>query len=290
MTLSYGRDLSGARLALAPAPRASMSAGKADSRNPHASMGGTSGAASRRGRRRQRRPELGSPARRSASTTGRNDIARPPRFQGATGRGGWRRPGPPAGARLPPRPPFEVRPIPGHRRAQARLRRSRQICSRGHQLRAAEQAAHLLLEIGHSGLQDPPPGDEHHIGSSVDLGGERSPGLPKNAPGPVALDRAAHPPAGHERRCQLLRPRPHVQYHPASGMPPAPVQRASHSPTGQGATTSRCRHPSDPWGGVAQADSRVRPLERRRARMARPARVRIRTRNPCRFLRRRVLG
>jgi hypothetical protein len=32
-----------------------------------------------------------------------------------------------------------------------------------------------------------------------------------------------------------------------------------------------------------QAESRLRPLDRRRARMARPARVRMRTRNPCRF-------
>jgi hypothetical protein len=39
-----------------------------------------------------------------------------------------------------------------------------------------------------------------------------------------------------------------------------------------------------------QADSRARPLARRFFRIARPPRVRIRARNPCFRLRRRVLG
>jgi hypothetical protein len=43
-------------------------------------------------------------------------------------------------------------------------------------------------------------------------------------------------------------------------------------------------------GAVDQAESLVRPFERRRAMMARPARVRIRARNPCVFDRRRLFG
>ena len=39
-----------------------------------------------------------------------------------------------------------------------------------------------------------------------------------------------------------------------------------------------------------QADSRVRPLARRAFRMARPARVDMRCRKPCRLDRRRTLG
>src|SRR5205807_4927810 len=41
---------------------------------------------------------------------------------------------------------------------------------------------------------------------------------------------------------------------------------------------------------TSQAESRDRPFARLLARITRPARVRIRTRNPCRFFRRRVFG
>jgi hypothetical protein len=41
---------------------------------------------------------------------------------------------------------------------------------------------------------------------------------------------------------------------------------------------------------AAQADNSLRPLRRRAEMMARPARVRIRNRNPCVFARRRLFG
>jgi hypothetical protein len=41
---------------------------------------------------------------------------------------------------------------------------------------------------------------------------------------------------------------------------------------------------------VLYAERRFRPLARRRLRMARPARVDMRARNPCRRFRRRTLG
>ena len=52
-------------------------------------------------------------------------------------------------------------------------------------------------------------------------------------------------------------------------------------------STMRCARGST---GVSQADSLARPLRRRAARMARPARVDMRRRKPCVFERRRLLG
>src|SRR3954452_16478749 len=57
---------------------------------------------------------------------------------------------------------------------------------------------------------------------------------------------------------------------------------------------TRCGHACVPRPAARrpadQADSRARPLRRRPARMARPARVRIRSRNPWVFARRRLFG
>jgi hypothetical protein len=48
--------------------------------------------------------------------------------------------------------------------------------------------------------------------------------------------------------------------------------------------------PADVAGAHRQADRVVRPLERRRAMIARPARVRMRLRKPCFLARRRLFG
>jgi hypothetical protein len=56
------------------------------------------------------------------------------------------------------------------------------------------------------------------------------------------------------------------------------------------ATKSARRRSRAPAGSTAQAERRVRPLERRAARMARPARVRIRRRKPWVLARRRLFG
>ena len=53
------------------------------------------------------------------------------------------------------------------------------------------------------------------------------------------------------------------------------------------AQSSNARALADP---ADQADSRVRPLSRRALMIDRPARVRIRARNPCLRARRRVFG
>ncbi len=47
-------------------------------------------------------------------------------------------------------------------------------------------------------------------------------------------------------------------------------------------------HPAD--GGTGQTLTRARPLRRRAASTARPARVRMRSRKPCVFARRRLFG
>ena len=70
------------------------------------------------------------------------------------------------------------------------------------------------------------------------------------------------------------------------------VQVAAPQRLGPGATTMTAQSleltslvdPAD------QADRRVRPLSRRALRMDRPARVRMRARNPCLRARRRVFG
>src|SRR5205085_11571665 len=56
-----------------------------------------------------------------------------------------------------------------------------------------------------------------------------------------------------------------------------------------GAGTHACRGRQH-WRPAVQAESRARPLRRRPARMARPARVRMRSRNPWVFARRRLFG
>src|SRR5699024_10189432 len=77
-----------------------------------------------------------------------------------------------------------------------------------------------------------------------------------------------------------------------------------HGPQGVENRGGRCpapgslpRSPRGASGGAAraapcarQAESLLRPLERRFARIERPARVRIRARKPCVFARRRVFG
>jgi hypothetical protein len=68
----------------------------------------------------------------------------------------------------------------------------------------------------------------------------------------------------------------------ASGRPSRPAERSSRSPRG-----CAC---DGPRSATAQADSLARPLRRRFAKMARPARVRMRRRKPCLRARRRLLG
>jgi hypothetical protein len=142
--------------------------------------------------------------------------------------------------------------------------------------------------------------------------------MSESAPHPVPHHRAAHGPADHEPDPgrlvpavadqqvpgQQAAPRPaaaahrqgelrapphpgpggeHQHYLPGSGSAAAPVVPA------WGSISGACLNP-DPRPRAGQALSRVRLLRLRAASTARPARVRIRRRNPCFLARRRLLG
>ena len=168
------------------------------------------------------------------------------------------------------------------RHADARLRSARR--EPGSQVPGQFDAAG-----GRRGRQRP----DHHIGA-----GGQSPPTPA---GPAAA--AAGSPDAGRRSCRPCRTR----RNPARGAccPPG-AQQVHHQMTGAGAasgtdhrgeiircvqaTTSGKHGVRDRADQGRQADSSSRPLRRRAARMARPARVRIRSRNPWVFARRRLFG
>jgi len=135
-----------------------------------------------------------------------------------------------------------------------------------------------LCHLGHQilclGACDPRAGDPGDVVCVTGLLSDPAPRRSHDAPRPVALDRAANPSAGNE--CNAPRPGRDKGYHPCSVKGPASLQEGRDVRGGQ-------------WA-AAQAESLVRPFERRRAMMARPARVRIRARKPCVFDRRRLFG
>ena len=98
---------------------------------------------------------------------------------------------------------------------------------------------------------------------------------PKDPPGPVPLHRATDLLAGDQR--ELPGAGSDKQYHPRSvhrfGITEDPLDLGSAHGRGQPETLRR-----------------LRPLRRRAARIARPARVRMRSRKPWVFARRRVFG
>ena len=120
--------------------------------------------------------------------------------------------------------------------------------------------------------------------------------MPQPALHPVPDHRAADAAAYHEPD---LRGHPcrsidrisagHVHNEAATSRPAAPLHRRRKViATGQTGDSGQQRG-SFP-NGYAQADNSVRPLRRRAARMARPARVRMRNRNPWVLARRRLFG
>lgn len=104
----------------------------------------------------------------------------------------------------------------------------------------------------------------------------------------VADDGSAHPLAHHDtsasRRRAVIENRMHAQQ---------PGRTAVSGPERRREVGSRTQAAGS-WehvvSGATQAARRLRPLRRRPARMARPARVRIRSRNPWVFARRRLFG
>src|SRR5205807_5700912 len=112
----------------------------------------------------------------------------------------------------------------------------------------------------------------------------------------VALDGCPHGTRNDQAKPSLSR-----STSPHAG-PAFTLTHVHHQPSGSPATALAQHTPELPGGGQpvpgltalslasAYAERRARPLCRRRAITARPARVRIRIRNPWVFLRRRVFG
>jgi hypothetical protein len=117
--------------------------------------------------------------------------------------------------------------------------------------------------------------DQRDVVSIRHRGRELPPRGPHDAPGSVAQDRPPDAASGHER--DLSRAGSDKQYHPVSVKRPA---RREH------ATDVGCAR----RGSLRYAESRERPLARRRAMIDRPARVLMRSLNPCRFDRRLLFG
>jgi len=88
------------------------------------------------------------------------------------------------------------------------------------------------------------------------------------------------------------RNRPGSAQHPSRGRRgrPGPVGRHEHRYARWNGTRHRGSSAADAEAPRTQAESFARPLRRRSARMARPARVRMRRRKPCFLARRRLFG
>ena len=132
------------------------------------------------------------------------------------------------------------------------------------------------------------------------------------AQGQLGAQSATHPVADHaapdaladdqaDPRCVLglavSRQCGQVVHHDRAGTSPAPAAddgrelgRSAHPVPGVQHVHPPRDEPGRRHADDDQADSSLRPLRRRLDRMARPARVRIRSRNPCVLARRRLFG
>jgi hypothetical protein len=104
-------------------------------------------------------------------------------------------------------------------------------------------------------------------------------------------DATAHDESNHRR---LIGVRPHSKVPdnqgPAEPLPATNRGREVRTPPHPRGRGQHRRPPSPRRHGAGQTLTRARPLRRRAARMARPARVRMRSLNPCVLARRRLFG
>ena len=165
------------------------------------------------------------------------------------------------------------------------------------QLQSTQRAVQVRSELtaGRVGRCRQRPHNQRATGrqSSETVGHEMS----QPAAHPVAdhrvPDRLTHDEAHPGGRLTGPGGRRHLRRLGAQGMqdqpgPPSSTSPADHRPElpATGESGGRGEH----GAALPQADSSARPLRRRADRMARPARVRIRSRNPWVLLRRRLLG
>ena len=184
-------------------------------------------------------------------------------------------------ATLSAEPPGQREPVePDHARPEgaARGRRrstggvGRTSCARPS---ALKQFGHLGDQILGSGVPDGLAGHQDDVMSCHPTRRDLADRRPKDTPGSVPLHRAADLLPGDQR--ELPRAGSDKQYHPL------PVHRFRVT---EDALDRRSAHRP----GQPETLRRLRPLRRRAARIARPARVRIRRRKPWVFARRRVFG
>jgi hypothetical protein len=143
--------------------------------------------------------------------------------------------------------------------------------SRRDRSRASNQFVHLGHQILRLGAPDRLAGYQNDVGTLNPLRRRLSPGFAQDAPSSVPLHGAADAARGDE-----------------GGVPRAGRDEQYHQPSVRRPALGE--DPADVAGAHRQADKVVRPLERRRAMIARPARVRMRLRKPCFFARRRLFG
>ncbi len=138
-----------------------------------------------------------------------------------------------------------------------------------------EQLGHLGDQILGSGVSDALAGHQDDVMSFHPTRRDLADRCPKDPPGSVPLHRATDLLAGDQR--ELPRAGSDKQYHPL------PVHRLR-------IMEDALDRPGAHRCGQPETLRRLRPLRRRAARIDRPARVRIRRRKPCVFVRRRVFG
>jgi hypothetical protein len=120
--------------------------------------------------------------------------------------------------------------------------------------------------------------------------------VPQPAPDPVAHDRVADDAADDEAdlwRCiGVISPvqMDHEVRSPGATAAADGQRELSTSPHPVPGRQHGGRRRSDPIGPIGQTEMRARPLRRREDRIARPARVRMRSRKPCFLWRRRLFG
>ncbi len=111
---------------------------------------------------------------------------------------------------------------------------------------------------------------------------------------PVARDRAAHPPTSGESQSRVACVvAAHVEHGELAVQPPPPAVDppvVTTRPYPPGPLLEAAGASGVPRSVQRQTVSRLRPLRRRRDRIARPCLVLIRRRKPCFFLRRRLFG
>jgi len=115
--------------------------------------------------------------------------------------------------------------------------------------------------------------------------------MPQPPPDPIPHHRGANCPAHHKAHARRLRRIGNYQQMTGEQWAPGPAAALRRGREIGSPPHSRCRREHCPSAAAArQTLTRERPFRRLAERIARPARVRMRSRKPCVFARRRLFG